>query len=102
MATTPEGKVKKKVKDYLTSKAIYYTMPFTAGYGASGVPDILVCFQGKFIAIECKAKGNKPTALQAEHMKRIQRGGGTAVVIDENNADGILDSLFNDTDDGRC
>jgi len=99
---TPEGKVKKKVKDYLSAKGIYFTMPFTAGYGASGVPDILVCFQGKFIAIECKANGNKPTALQAQHMKRIQQGGGTAVVVDENNVKTMLETLFDDTDDGRC
>jgi len=99
---TPEAKVKKKVKYYLTTRGIYFTMPFTAGYGANGVPDILVCFQGKFIAIECKTGGNKPTALQAEHMKRIQRGGGTAVVIDENSADALLEALFDDTDDGRC
>jgi len=99
---TPEAKVKKKVKDYLTARGIYYTMPFTAGYGANGVPDILVCYQGKFYGIECKANGNKPTALQAEHMKNIQRNGGTAVVIDENNIDTMLDGLFNDIDDGRC
>jgi Holliday junction resolvase len=102
MVMTPEGKVKKKIKNYLTAKGIYYTMPFTAGYGASGAPDILVCYQGKFVAIECKANGNKPTALQAEHMNKIQRNGGTAVVIDEKNVDVMLDGLFNDIDDGRC
>ena len=94
MATTPEGKVKDKIKKYLKSKDIYYTMPFTAGYGASGVPDILVCHQGKFIAIECKANGNKPTALQAEHMNRITQGGGIAVVADETNTDKIMKELF--------
>ena len=51
MAQTPEAKVKKKVKQYLTTRGIYFTMPFTAGFGANGVPDILVCYQGKFIAI---------------------------------------------------
>jgi pantoate kinase len=93
---TPEGKVKKKVKDYLNKRDIYYTMPFTAGYGASGVPDILVCHQGKFIAIECKANGNKPTALQSQHMKRINEGGGIAVVVDENNVASMMEKLFNE------
>mgnify|MGYP003352088424 CR=1 FL=1 len=66
----PEAKVNRRVKDFLKMNDIYFTMPFTAGYGASGVPDILVCHKGKFIAIECKAGKNKPTALQAQHMKR--------------------------------
>lgn len=94
MAMTPEKRVKTKVKKYLDSKDIYHTMPFTAGYGASGVPDILVCYQGKFIAIECKANGNKPTALQAQHMKRINDGGGIAVVVDEHNTDSMMKELF--------
>jgi pantoate kinase len=96
VTTTPEGKVKKKVKDYLNKHNIYYTMPFTVGYGASGVPDILVCHLGKFIAIECKANGNKPTALQAQHMKRINEGGGIAVVVDENNVASMMEKLFNE------
>lgn len=102
MAQTPEAKVKTKVKKYLNDRGIYFTSPFTAGYGASGAPDIIACFEGKFIGIECKANGNKPTLLQTEHMKRIQRGGGTAVVIDEKNIDTMLEALFDDTDDGRC
>ena len=102
MAMTPEGKVKEVVKKFLKANDIYFTMPFTAGYGASGVPDILVCHKGKFIAIECKAGGNKPTALQAEHMNRITQGGGIAVVVDENNADAMMIQLFSEDDDGRC
>ena len=102
MAQTPEAKVKAKAKKYLTDRGIYFTMPFTAGYGASGVPDILVCHQGKFIALECKANGNKPTALQEDNMRRIRRSRGIAVVIDETNVDTMLDCFFNDVDDGRC
>ena len=38
----------------------YYAMPATGGYGLSGTPDFLVCYQGAFAAIECKAGKNKP------------------------------------------
>jgi Holliday junction resolvase len=96
MADTPEAKVKRNVKMFLTKRDIYYTMPFTAGYGASGVPDILVCYQGKFIAIECKAGKNKPTALQADHIKRIQEGGGVAVVVNETNWQSTMEDIFNE------
>lgn len=82
---TPEAKVKKKVRTLLETHGAYYAMPMTGGYGSSGVPDFLVCHHGRFIGIECKANGGKPTALQLTNMKRIELAGGTAVVINEDN-----------------
>ena len=82
---TPEAKVKKKVRAMLIQHGAYYAMPATGGYGSSGVPDFLVCHHGRFIGIECKANGGKPTALQLNNMKQIELAGGTAVVINEDN-----------------
>lgn len=82
--STPEGKVKKKVKDILTDAGAYFFMPATGGYGSSGVPDIVACLNGRFIGIECKANGNKPTALQTKNLNAITKAGGMAYVVDEN------------------
>jgi hypothetical protein len=49
------------------------------------VPDIVACYKGRFIGIECKANGNLPTALQQKHLREISIAGGTALVIDETN-----------------
>lgn len=84
---TPEAKVKAKVKKILMEMQAYYAMPMGTGFGNSGVSDFLVCKQGLFYAIECKANGNKPTALQEANMKRIREAGGIALVIDETNVD---------------
>ena len=81
--TTPENKVKNKVKKILEEYGAYYFMPTTGGYGRSGVPDIVACLQGKFIGVECKANGNKPTALQEKNLNEIMGVGGFAVLIDE-------------------
>lgn len=86
---TPEGKVKKKVLEMLTSSGAYYCMPVTGGYGRSGVPDIIACLHGKFLAIECKAGDNKPTALQEKALADIQRAGGSAMVINEDNLENL-------------
>lgn len=86
---TPEAKVKVKVKKYLTEMGAYYAMPATGGYGLSGTPDFLVCYRGMFVAIECKAGGNKPTALQEAAMQRIRDAGGMALVIDESNVNDL-------------
>ena len=85
MAKTPEGKVKAKVVDVLKSEGVYYFFPATHGYGRSGIPDIVCCVNGLFLAIECKAGTNKPTALQVREIELIRRNGGYAVVANEEN-----------------
>jgi len=87
MALTPEGKVKAKVVKILRDEGVYYFFPATHGYGRSGVPDIICCVAGKFLAIECKAGGNKPTALQVHEIEQIRSAGGVAVVVNEANWD---------------
>jgi|TARA_R110000787_G_C13255884_1_gene429928 Holliday junction resolvase len=62
-------------------------MPSTGGYGSSGVPDIITCYQGRFIGIECKANGNKPTALQQKNLQDIINAKGQSLIIDEKNID---------------
>lgn len=86
---TPEGKVKKKVIELLTSSGAYYCMPVTGGYGRSGVPDIIACILGKFVAIECKAGKNLPTALQLKAINDIRLAGGRAMVIYEDNLEDL-------------
>jgi hypothetical protein len=92
---TPEGKVKDKIKKILKAKGIYYAMPHGAGYGNAGVPDFLCCVQGWFLAIEAKAKGGKPTALQVKNMDDIRSSGGVSLVVDEETlANGTLESTI--------
>jgi len=85
MADTPEAKVKRKVKEELASIGAYFVLPVTGGFGNSGVPDILCCFKGRFIGIECKANGGKVTRLQQAHLEEIEKHGGISFVVDEHN-----------------
>ena len=91
---TPERKVKDKVRKVLTEIKAYYAMPIGTGYGNAGVPDFLVCYKGLFIGIECKAKGNKPTALQMKNFKDIEEAGGQVLLIDESNVDQLLQLIL--------
>ena len=90
---TPEGKVKQRVKLLLETYGVYYAMPMGTGFGNSGVPDFLACYNGRFYAIECKANGKKPTALQNKHLADIRKAGGISLVIDESNLDQLEDLL---------
>ena len=85
MASTPESKVKKSVKNVLESLGAYYVMPVTSGFGRSGAPDFLVCLGGRFIGIECKAGNKRPTALQLDNLEQIEKCGGLSLVINEEN-----------------
>lgn len=82
---TPEKKIKQKVCAKLKELGAYYFYASTGGYGASGVPDIVACYKGKFIGIECKANGNKATALQQKHLREISMQQGVSLIIDETN-----------------
>jgi len=85
MARTPEGKVKDKVVAILKREGVYYFFPATHGMGRSGVPDIICCVAGRFLAIECKAGSGKTTALQDREIDAIRTAGGWAIVINEEN-----------------
>lgn len=87
MALTPEAKVKAKVVKLLRQYNVYYFFPPANGYGRSGIPDIVCCVNGKFVAIECKAGDNKPTELQNLEITKIRNAKGVAAVINENNID---------------
>ena len=90
MAMTPEAKVKKKVTTHLKTLGAYYFYPVTGGFGKSGVPDIIGCYEGAFFGIECKAGRNKPTPLQEKNLSAIKDSGGINLVINEDNIDDVL------------
>lgn len=85
MAATPEGKVKAAVKAFLKAKGAWFCMPMGTGFGNSGVPDFITCWNGRFIAIETKAPGkrNNTAVLQDKQIMAIHQAGGVAVVIDD-------------------
>ena len=47
----------------------------------AGIPDIIGCCQGRFVAIEAKIDSNKPTPLQTYYIEKIRECGGFAEVV---------------------
>jgi hypothetical protein len=84
MAMTPEGKVKKQVKEWLDKRGAYYYMPQSNGRGRVGAPDFLICLNGRFVGVETKAPGKRSTtANQDREIRWINRSGGYALVVDD-------------------
>jgi Holliday junction resolvase len=90
---TPEKKVKDAVVKILKQRGAYHFFPVTGGFGRSGIPDIVVCYKGNFIGIECKAGVNKPTALQFAEIDKINKAGGVAFWVSEHNLDNVTKLL---------
>jgi hypothetical protein len=75
-----ETNFKRKVLAYLKK-----TYPNAWVYKCSdkfiaGIPDVLCCIQGRFIAIELKILPNKPTNLQIYVLELIRKAGGAVGV----------------------
>jgi hypothetical protein len=87
MATTKEGLVKKKIKEVLNDLEVWHFMPPANGYQRVGIPDIIACVQGHFLAIEVKALNLQPTALQKRELLQITKSGGKAICVNAENVD---------------
>lgn len=81
MATTPEGRVKLKVRDLLAEYAgMYSYWPVPSGYGKASL-DILGCYRGRFFSVETKAPGKKPTLRQTMEINDIEAAMGRTFII---------------------
>lgn len=87
MATTPEGRVKNKVRALLEQAGVWFTPVVASGYSRAGIPDYVGCWRGRFLAIECKAGKGRTTKLQKREIASIKAAGGLALVINEKNID---------------
>lgn len=87
---TPESYEKDDICKYLDSIGAWSFRPYMAGYGKSGVPDIIACKPllitahmtgmaiGAFVSVEVKREGKEPTALQNTRITEIRQAGGFA------------------------
>ena len=78
-----EQQIQKEITDYLKRNNYYVIKVIKAT--ENGVPDVIFCKDGKFCAIEVKAKGKKSkvTDLQQVHIDLINKTGGKAIVADD-------------------
>ena len=70
-----------KIKHFLKAKNIWYYKIWGGGlYTKAGVPDIIACVNGRFVAIEVKSETGKVTALQNKNIEDIIKSGGIAII----------------------
>ena len=92
---TPEGKVKAKIKSWLsrTFPSVFQFMPVSNGMGKHGIPDHIACVPivitqymvgqtiGVFVGIEAKTAKGVVSKHQARCMAEIVAAGGIVEVV---------------------
>src|SRR5262245_14079351 len=79
--TTPEGRVKAKLRRLLSAYANVYTYwPVPTGFGTTTL-DVLGCYRGRFFNVETKAAKKQPTLKQAEAIRNIELAMGRSFTI---------------------
>jgi Holliday junction resolvase len=87
-----ESAIQKKISDYLNALPDCWTCKVMAS-NKRGVPDILAVIGGRFVAIEVKRPGGKPSKLQLAQLNRIQASGGVAMIAES--VDDVIAHLSN-------
>jgi len=80
MAVQQETYLQRAIQKLVKSRGGYIVKQHGSMISEPGIPDLLCCYKGFFIAIECKEEGNKPSAQQGIHCRAIQKAGGITVV----------------------
>lgn len=75
---TFENKIKKWLKEHG-----HWYVKYWAGskFTKTGIPDLLCCVNGYFVAIEVKAQNGTPSELQEHTVNEIRTAGGFAVIV---------------------
>jgi len=50
-------------------------------YGTAGLPDIILCYRGRFVALEVKAPSGRPSKLQEITIAKIKAAKGEACIV---------------------
>ena len=79
-----EREIVAAIKKYLSSLGsdVFFWKEHGSVYGTNGVPDIICCYKGQFIGLECKLPGGRLTALQKRTIEKINRAGGVACRVE--------------------
>ena len=79
-ATPSEKSIQNKIIKWLNSQKGIWAVKFP-GINRRGVPDIICCVQGDFVAFEVKTEIGKATPIQIATIKQIKQCFGEAHVV---------------------
>jgi hypothetical protein len=79
----PESRLSRRIMDELTKRGAFCFKHHGSEFSTAGIPDIIVCVEGKFFGLETKMpdKRSNSSTVQKFVAEKIRRAGGTAQVV---------------------
>lgn len=97
-----ESTFQSKAIEYIQKRGGYVVKVHVSAYQKQGVPDLIVCYMGMFVAFELKAKRGTAKQLQLFNKEQIQHAGGTAKVVKTlKEIEDTLDEIFRIRQDNK-
>ncbi len=78
-----EAALQKKVIQELRAQGCYVFKVVGGPAQQRGTSDLLICANGRFVAIELKVPGKKADPLQLIELQKVRNAGGQAEVFDD-------------------
>lgn len=88
----PETRFKMKVQSRLATIPNLWVVKIQQ-VALRGIPDIIICYKGKFFAWELKVGKNDVTQLQQHVLNNISKAGGVARVVTPDNLEECMEEL---------
>lgn len=84
MPRQPEGRLVAKIRSYLERRNVFVFKVHGGDnpFQEVGIPDLLCCHRGMFLALEVKQPGEEPSKKQDHVLRRIEAAGGITAVVD--------------------
>lgn len=91
-----EKQFENKIKDFLKEQGAWF-IKYWAGskFTKDGIPDLLCCINGHFVAVEVKAQNGTPSDLQLYNVREIRKAGGFAFVLYPSGYDEFKEFVIN-------
>ena len=92
-----------KIKAFLREQGCWYIKYWAGGgFTTAGVPDLLICCNGRFVAVEVKASTGKPSDLQLKKIRDIRKAGGVAFVLYPDQFEEFKHMIINMKEGKKC
>lgn len=101
--TTPEGKLKAELKWLLQMRNGFYSMVSGGAYGKNGDPDMVICYRGRYIAVEAKTEDGRQSKWQRVREGQIKNAGGIYVLARKReDLEEVLDEIDDEIAESRA
>lgn len=81
MSVKPEAKIVAEIRAFLESFPNVHVIKTHGDMYVRNQPDLIVCWEGKMLCLECKREGKDATPAQASELRKWERAGAICGIV---------------------